>query len=102
MDFCQVLALDVFVCSGLIFHRSFAALDCFRLGTVIIGAAVMRTRAEPLYEAIEELAGQQTSIALLNKVEAAVSTSKVALALNSIRLALKVLAVPLMPIYGDI
>jgi hypothetical protein len=75
-------------------QEGYAALDFFRIGTVIGSTFVMGTRAEALYEAIEELAeGQGTSISLLNKVEAAVNTSKVALALNSIRIALQVRAV---------
>lgn len=66
-----------------------AGLDVFRLGTVIGGTFVMGTRADTLYQAIEELAGEQGSINIVNKVEAAVSTSKVALALNSVRKALQ-------------
>lgn len=71
-----------------------AGLDVFRLGTVIGGTFVMGTRADTLYQAIEELAGEQGSINIVNKVEAAVSTSKVALALNSVRKALQVRRLP--------
>jgi hypothetical protein len=67
-----------------------AGLDMFRLGSVIGGTLVTGARSEALYQAIEELADEKSSITLLNKAQAAVSTSKVALALNSVRTAMQV------------
>lgn len=46
-------------------------------------------RSEALYQAIEELAGDQTGVELVSKAQAAVSTSKVVLAINSVRKALQ-------------
>jgi hypothetical protein len=69
---------------------SCAGLDTFRIGSVIGGTLVTGAKAEALYNAIEELAGDGGSIALLSKAEAAVNTSKVVLALNSVRKALQV------------
>lgn len=66
-----------------------AGLDMFRLGSVIGGTLVTGARSESLYQAIEELAGDTSSITLLDKAQAAVSTSKVALALNSVRKAMQ-------------
>lgn len=67
-----------------------AAFDTFRLGGVIGGAAAQGASAETLYAAIEQLAGEQSGIALIDKAQAAVSTTKVVLALNSVRRAVKV------------
>jgi hypothetical protein len=70
-----------------------AGLDFFRVGTVIGGTVVTGARAEVLYDAIEQLADDNSSISILSKAEAAVNTSKVVMALNSVRTALKVCAV---------
>lgn len=67
-----------------------AAFDTFRLGAVIGGAATLGASSETLYGAIEELAGDQSGIAIIDKAQAAVSTTKVVLALNSVRRAVKV------------
>lgn len=70
-------------------RRCGAGLDLFRLGSVIGGTVVTGARSEALYQAIEELAGDKSSVELVNKAQAAVSTSKVVLAITSVRKALQ-------------
>lgn len=67
-----------------------AAFDTFRLGAVIGGAASLGARSETLYSAIEQLAGEQSGLGIVDKAQAAVSTTKVVLALNSVRRVVKV------------
>lgn len=65
------------------------ALDLYTLGAVAGSTYFLGTRTEGLYAAIEELAGEKSGINIVDKAQAAVSTTKVILALNSISQALK-------------
>lgn len=67
-----------------------ALLDLFRLGAIIGTAAGLGANSKTLYAAIEALAGDNTGLALVDKAQAAVSSTKVVLALNSVRRVLKV------------
>jgi hypothetical protein len=67
-----------------------AFLDLFRLGAVIGTAAGLGANSKTLYAAIEELAGEASGLAVVDKAQAAVSSAKVVLALNSVRRILKV------------
>eukprot|EP00892_Ulva_mutabilis_P005297 jgi/Ulvmu1/3139/UM015_0179.1 len=66
-----------------------AAFDTFRLGAVIGGAASLGANTDTLYAAIEQLAGEQSGLGIVDKAQAAVSTTKVVLALNSVRRVVK-------------
>lgn len=65
-------------------------LDLFRLGAVIGTAVGLGANSKTLYAAIETLAGENTGLALVDKAQAAVSSTKIVLALNSVRRVLKV------------
>lgn len=67
-----------------------ALLDLFRLGAVIATAVGLGADSKTLYAAIETLAGENSGLALVDKAQAAVSSTKVILALNSVRRILKV------------
>lgn len=67
-----------------------AFLDLFRLGAIIGTAAGLGANSKTLYAAIETLAGDNTGLALVDKAQAAVSSTKIVLALNSVRRVLKV------------
>lgn len=66
-----------------------AFLDLFRLGAIIGTAAGLGANSKTLYAAIETLAGDNTGLALVDKAQAAVSSTKIVLALNSVRRVLK-------------
>jgi hypothetical protein len=67
-----------------------AFLDLFRLGAVIGTAVGLGTNSKTLYAAIESLAGEASGLAVVDKAQAAVSSAKVVLALNSVRRIFKV------------
>lgn len=72
------------------YFASGAVLDLFRLGAVIATTVGLGADSKTLYAAIETLAGENTGLGLVDKAQSAVSSSKVVLALNSIRRVLKV------------
>ena len=81
---------------GLVFQLLFfyfaagAFLDLFRLGAVIATAVGLGADSKTLYAAIETLAGENSGLAIVDKAQAAVGSTKVVLALNSIRRVFKV------------
>jgi hypothetical protein len=80
-----------FFFQGLFFYFAFGVIfDLLRLGFVIGGAASLGADANTLYNAVEQLAGESTGLDIVDKAQQAVSTSKVVLALNSVRRVLKV------------
>jgi hypothetical protein len=67
-----------------------ALFDLFSLVAVAALTVKMGGKTEQTYAAVVELAGETSGMGLVDKVQQAVSATKVALALNSISAALKV------------
>lgn len=67
-----------------------AAMDALQFGKVIGGTLATGMRADAMYRAVEELAGGRTGKGLLARADPAIISPKIILALNSVRLALKV------------